>query len=37
MIQFGSRLDLYLPLNFDMTVRVGDKTIAGTTIIGRMR
>ncbi|HCY86467.1 MAG TPA: phosphatidylserine decarboxylase family protein [Desulfobacteraceae bacterium] len=37
MIQFGSRLDLYLPLAFDIEVGVGDKTQAGTTIIGRMR
>ncbi len=37
MIQFGSRLDLYLPLTFDVAVKVGDKTSAGTTIIGHMR
>lgn len=37
MIQFGSRLDLYLPLTFDIEVAVGDKTRAGSTIIGRMR
>jgi phosphatidylserine decarboxylase len=37
MIQFGSRLDLYLPLAFDVKVRVGDKTSAGSTIIGHMR
>ncbi len=37
MIQFGSRLDLYLPLAFEVAVRVGDKTSAGSTIIGHMR
>ncbi len=37
MIQFGSRLDLYLPLAFDVRVAVGDKTSAGTTIIGQMK
>ena len=37
MIQFGSRLDLYLPLSFDVEVTVGDKTTAGSTIIGRLR
>ncbi|MCG8549938.1 MAG: phosphatidylserine decarboxylase family protein [Desulfobacterales bacterium] len=36
MIQFGSRLDLYLPMNFDVLVRPGDKTSAGSTVIGRM-
>jgi len=37
MIQFGSRLDLYLPLGFEVQVKVGDKTCAGTTIIGQMK
>lgn len=37
MIQFGSRLDLYLPLAFEVQVKVGDKTSAGTTIIGEMK
>ncbi len=37
MIQFGSRLDLYLPLGFEVKVKVGDKTSAGTTIIGQMK
>jgi len=37
MIQFGSRLDLYLPLGFEVQVKVGDKTSAGTTIIGQMK
>lgn len=36
MIQFGSRLDLYLPLGFEIAVKPGDKTIAGSSIIGRM-
>ena len=36
MIQFGSRLDLYLPMGFDIFVSPGDKTSAGSTIIGRM-
>ncbi|RLC22028.1 MAG: phosphatidylserine decarboxylase family protein [Deltaproteobacteria bacterium] len=37
MIQFGSRLDLYLPCDFDIAVSVGDKTCAGSTIIGYMK
>lgn len=36
MIQFGSRLDLYLPLDFEVCVKLGDKTKAGTTVIGIM-
>lgn len=36
MIQFGSRLDLYLPEDFDASVNIGDKTKAGSTIIGYM-
>jgi len=37
MIQFGSRLDLYLPRAFDVAVSVGEKTKAGSTIIGYMK
>lgn len=37
MIQFGSRLDLYLPVDFDVDVQMGDKTTAGSTIIGVMK
>jgi phosphatidylserine decarboxylase len=36
MIQFGSRLDLYLPRDFRVNVKLGDKTLAGSTIIGYM-
>ena len=36
MIQFGSRLDLYLPMDFEICVAPGDKTSAGSSIIGRM-
>ncbi len=37
MIRFGSRLDLYLPYDFEIAVRVGEKTKAGSTIIGHMK
>lgn len=37
MIQFGSRLDLYLPPSFKVMVQMGDKTTAGSTIIGQMQ
>jgi len=37
MIQFGSRLDLYLPVDFEVAVRVGERTSAGSTVIGYMK
>ena len=37
MIRFGSRLDLYLPHDFDVAVNIGEKTQAGSTIIGYMK
>lgn len=37
MIQFGSRIDLYLPEEFEVSVKVGHKTTAGSTIIGFMK
>ena len=36
MIQFGSRLDLYLPMDFEIFVNPGDKISAGSSVIGRM-
>jgi phosphatidylserine decarboxylase len=36
MIQFGSRLDLYLPRDFEVAVGIGERTKAGSTIIGYM-
>lgn len=37
MIRFGSRLDLYVPCDFNVAVNVGDKTKAGATVIGYMK
>jgi phosphatidylserine decarboxylase len=34
LIRFGSRLDVYLPKNAVLKVRMGDKTVAGETILG---
>jgi phosphatidylserine decarboxylase len=34
LIRFGSRLDLYLPLNAKITVQVGQKVKGGETIMG---
>lgn len=35
MICFGSRVDLYLPLDCSLQVQVGDSLKAGTSIVGR--
>ena len=35
LIQFGSRCDVYLPLNWQIAVKPGDKVRGGETIIGR--
>ncbi len=34
LIRFGSRLDVYLPVDADIRVAVGEKTVAGETILG---
>jgi phosphatidylserine decarboxylase len=36
MIKFSSRVDLYLPLNTRVMVRVGEKVRAGETVIGEV-
>lgn len=36
-IKFGSRVDIYLPLDSDIYVKLGDKTIGGITEIGRLK
>jgi phosphatidylserine decarboxylase len=36
MIRFGSRTEVYLPLNADVLVKVGDHVAGGATIIARL-
>ncbi|MGQ9570638.1 MAG: phosphatidylserine decarboxylase family protein [Thermodesulfovibrionales bacterium] len=36
MIKFGSRLDIYLPKDTKINVKVGDKVRAGETILGKI-
>jgi len=34
LIRFGSRVDVYLPKGIDLKVALGDRTVAGETILG---
>ena len=36
-IKFGSRVDIYLPLNTEILVKLGDKTTGGITPIARLK
>ncbi len=36
-IKFGSRIDLYLPLDAEIKVKLGDKTIGGITEVARLK
>lgn len=35
-IKFGSRVDLFLPLNAEVMVNIGDKVIGGKTVIAKL-
>ena len=37
LIRFGSRVDLYLPVDCVIAVKIGEKVKAGETIIARMK
>ena len=36
-IKFGSRVDVYLPKNIELKVKVGQTMIAGETVIGLLK
>lgn len=36
LIRFGSRLDVYLPVDAEVKVAMGEKTSAGETVLGRL-
>lgn len=36
LIRFGSRVDVYLPIDVKPLVKLGDKTVAGETVLGRL-
>lgn len=37
LMKFGSRMDVFVPYDVDVVVDVGDRTVAGETVIGRWR
>ena len=37
LIQFGSRCDLYLPLDYNVVVKIGDKVVGGQTVMASKR
>ena len=37
MIRFGSRVDVFLPLDADVKVKIGDKTIGKETVLAKLR
>jgi phosphatidylserine decarboxylase len=37
MIRFGSRTEVYLPLDAEVTVKIGDKVLGGATVIARLK
>ena len=37
LIRFGSRMDVYLPVDGTITVRPGDRVSGGSTVLGRWR
>lgn len=36
-IKFGSRVDLYLPLNYEPLVKVGDETRGGISVVAKLK
>ena len=36
-IKFGSRVDVFVPLNSDVVVKIGDRTRAGKTVLAELR
>ena len=37
MIRFGSRVDVFLPLDADVNVKIGDKTVGKETVLARLK
>jgi len=37
LIRFGSRVDLYFPEGVEVTARLGEKTVAGESVLGYLK
>ena len=37
LIRFGSRVDIYLPKGTEINVSIGDRTVAGETVVGQLQ
>jgi phosphatidylserine decarboxylase len=37
MIKFGSRVEVYLPAEWEVTVEKGQRVRAGETVVGRLK
>ena len=37
MIRFGSRTEIYLPLDAELSVKIGDHTVGGETVVARLK
>ncbi len=37
MIRFGSRTEVYLPLSAEITVKIGDRVVGGSTILAKLK
>jgi phosphatidylserine decarboxylase len=37
LMKFGSRMDVFLPTSAELRVRVGDRVIAGETVLAALR
>lgn len=37
LMKFGSRMDIFVPADVELTVAKGDRTVAGETVLGRWR
>ena len=35
LMKFGSRMDVFVPAHVELATAVGDRTVAGETVIGR--
>jgi phosphatidylserine decarboxylase len=37
MIRFGSRTEIYLPIDTEIAVKIGDKVAGGQSVIARLK